>query len=87
MVNEVIEIIKDEFSPLIEVTGDTAIKNDLQLDSFEIINLICILEDKYKIEIGEMDIFSLVKVSDISDYIANKIVHLPFAHQSQKLQN
>ena len=29
MVNEVIEIIKDEFSPLIEVTGDTAIKNDL----------------------------------------------------------
>ena len=87
MVNEVIEIIKDEFSPLIEVTGDTAIKNDLQLDSFEIINLICILEDKYKIEIGVMDIFSLVKVSDISDYIANKIVHLPFAHQSQKLQN
>ena len=87
MVNEVIEIIKDEFSPLIEVTGDTAIKNDLQLDSFEIINLIWILEDKYKIEIGEMDIFSLVKVSDISDYIANKIVHLPFAHQSQKLQN
>ncbi len=72
MLTEVIEIIKETFSPPIEVTGDTAIKNDLQLDSFEIINLICILENRYKIEIGEMDVFSLVTVNDICDYIANK---------------
>jgi len=72
MLTEVIEIIKETFSPLIEVTGDTAIKNDLQLDSFEIINLICILEDRFKIEIGETDVFSLVTVNDICDYFANK---------------
>jgi long-subunit acyl-CoA synthetase (AMP-forming) len=35
--------INNTFSPLIEVTGNTAIKNDLQLDSFEIINHIIIL--------------------------------------------
>lgn len=74
MLAEVIEIIKDKFSPSIEVTGETAIKNDLQLDSFEIINLICILEDKYKIEICEIDIFSLVIVNDICKYIADKTV-------------
>ena len=72
MLTEVIEIIKETFSPSIEVTGDTAIKNDLQLDSFEIINLICILENKYQIEINEIDVFSLVTVHDICNYIANR---------------
>ena len=72
MLTEVIEIIKETFSPSIEVTGDTAIKNDLQLDSFEIINLICILENKYQIEINEMDVFSLVTVQDICNYITNR---------------
>ena len=72
MLNEVIEIIKETFSPSIEVTGDTAIKNDLQLDSFEIINLICILENKYQIEINEIDVFSLVTVQDICNYITNR---------------
>ena len=72
MLTEVIEIIKETFSPSIEVTGDTAIKNDLQLDSFEIINLICILENKYQIEINEIDVFSLVTVQDICNYITNR---------------
>lgn len=74
MLTEVIKIIEDTFSPAVEVTGDTAIKNDLQLDSFEIINLICILEETYKIDISEMDVFSLVIVNDICDYIASKAV-------------
>ncbi len=72
MLTEVIEIIKETFSPLIEVTGDTAIKNDLQLDSFEIVNLICLLENRYKIEISDMDVSSLVTVNDICNYITNK---------------
>ena len=72
MLNEVIDVIKVTFSPTIEVTGETAIKTDLGLDSFEIINLICILEEKYKVEINETEIFSLITVNDICDYIANK---------------
>lgn len=56
MLSEIIEIINKTFSPAITVNGDTAIKTDLSLDSFEIVNLICILEDRYKIEINEMDI-------------------------------
>jgi len=72
MLIEIIDIIKENFSPTIEVTGDTAIKTDLDLDSFEIINLICILETKYKIEINEMDIASLITVNDICNYLANK---------------
>ena len=72
MLTEVIQIIKETFSPRIDVTGDTAIKTDLELDSFEIINLICVLEDKYKIDINEMDIASLITVNDICNYIADK---------------
>ena len=72
MLNEVIEIIKETFSPSIEVTGDAAIKNDLELDSFDIANLICLLEERYKIEIDDTVLFSFVTVSDICNYIAKK---------------
>lgn len=72
MLTELIEMIKDTFLPTIEVTGETALKTDLALDSFEIINLIGILEDKYKIDINVMDIVSLITVEDICNYIANK---------------
>ena len=72
MLDEVIEIIKETFSPSIEVTGDTAIKNDLQLDSFEILNLIFKLENRYNTSIDEMDIYTLVTVNDICGYLAHK---------------
>lgn len=71
MLIEVIHIINDNFAPTTIVTGDTAIKTDLGLDSFEIIRLICILEDKYKININERDVVSLTTVNDICNYIAN----------------
>jgi len=66
MLNVIIEIINKTFSPAITVTGDTAIKTDLGLDSFEIVNLICILEDRYRIEINETDIRFIVTVNDIA---------------------
>ncbi|KXL52941.1 acyl carrier protein [Anaerotignum neopropionicum] len=72
MLTELIEMIKDTFAPEVEVTGDTAIKTDLNLDSFEIINLIGMLEDKYNIDINALDIVSLITVHDICNYIENK---------------
>jgi len=66
MLNVIIEIINKTFSPAITVTGDTAIKTDLGLDSFEIVNLIYILEDRYRIEINETDIRFIVTVNDIA---------------------
>ncbi len=72
MLIEVIHIIIDNFAPTIEVTGDTAIKTDLGLDSFEMIRLICILEEKYNISINERDVILLATVNDICNYIADR---------------
>jgi acyl carrier protein len=72
MLTEVINIINDTLAPTIEVTGNTAIKTDLELDSFEIMKLICILEDNFKININEMDIASFTTVNDICKYVVNK---------------
>ena len=72
MLIEVIKLINDNFAPTIEVTGDTAIKTDLGLDSFEIIRLICILEEEFKINMNERDVVSLTTVNDICYYITNK---------------
>lgn len=72
MLNELIQMMKDTYSPMTEITGGTALKTDLELDSFEIINLIGLLEDKYKIDINVMDIVSLITIEDICNYIATK---------------
>lgn len=74
MPDEIIRIIHDSFSPTIAVTGETAIKTDLELDSFEIIRLICILEEKYKISIDEREVVSLTTVKDVCDFIAHKLL-------------
>lgn len=73
MCNELIGIIKDIFSPKIEVTEHTAFKTDLEFDSFEIITMIDVLEEKYNIIINEMDMPSLVTVGDLCEYIENLI--------------
>ena len=72
MLADVIQIINDTFSPDIDVTGETAIKNDLRLDSFEILNLIFILENRYKITIDDAEVSSLVTVNDICQFLAHK---------------
>jgi acyl carrier protein len=69
MPSGLIELITDMFSPEKKVTENTAFKMDLELDSFEIINLICALEEKYDMTINEMDMASLVTVGDLSDYL------------------
>lgn len=73
MLKELIEIIQETYSPAIDINQDTALKADLEMDSFEIINFIIILEDKYKIIINEREIPFLVTVNDVCNYLKSKI--------------
>ena len=73
MLKELIEIIQETYAPAIDINQDTALKADLEMDSFEIINFIILLEDKYNIEIDEKEALNLVTVSDVYNYIQLKL--------------
>ena len=61
-----------------EVTGkgnivyDTDFVKDLRLNSFDIMNIICILEDHFDIEIPIRDVWQLRQVKDVITYMIEK---------------
>lgn len=52
------------------VAMDTEFIRDLGLNSFDIINLICAMEERFDIEIPTRDIPSLVAVKDVMAYLS-----------------
>lgn len=70
-----LEIIKEV---VYEVTGkgnitiDTDFLKDLSLNSFDIMNIICVFEERYDISIPTRDVWKLRKVSDVIEYLNEK---------------
>ena len=52
MLEEIKKILKEEYG-LTDVSEQTDIRKDLGLNSFELMNLLCILEERYGIELDE----------------------------------
>ena len=55
-----------------EVKEESTFKDDLGADSLDLFELVMAIEDEYGIEIPSEDLESIVKVSDIMDYLKNK---------------
>lgn len=55
-----------------EVKEESTFKDDLGADSLDLFELVMALEDEYGIEIPSEDLESIVKVSDIMDYLKKK---------------
>lgn len=53
----------------IEIDKNTVILRDLGVDSLEMIELVCAVEDEFDIEIADKKIKSLVTIGDLIDYI------------------
>ena len=68
----VIEIISDH--QLIDkstLSRDTHLLRDLNINSFDFIDLICAFEEEFKIEIDEERVKQLLTVGEIVDYLEN----------------
>ncbi|MCM1508048.1 MAG: acyl carrier protein [Ruminococcus flavefaciens] len=67
---KIIEIIREELciDDDVEITGETCLRKDLELDSLDTISLISALEDEYDIN-DEMDYSNLVTVNDIKSAV------------------
>ncbi len=53
----------------VKITEDTDLKNDLGLNSFELADIACSVEDEFDIEIPNKAIHSLITVGDVIKFI------------------
>lgn len=58
------------------ITEDSNLQNDLELNSFDVMNIIVDFEDTFDIEIPDEDVSGLVTVKDIEEYLAEKGVQV-----------
>ncbi len=72
--NDLLEMISDcTDGRITEVNPDDVLTSDLGLNSFELFEMICAVEDKYDIEISEKDFPLLVTVRDVVKYLEAKV--------------
>ncbi|MEE1050719.1 MAG: acyl carrier protein [Lachnospiraceae bacterium] len=58
------------------ITEDSNLQNDLELNSFDVMNIVVDFEDTFDIEIPDEDVSGLVTVKDIEEYLAEKGVQV-----------
>ncbi|EFQ58279.1 acyl carrier protein [Streptococcus downei] len=56
-----------------EVTEDTSLKDELGVDSIDLMEFVVNLEDELSIEIPDDDIEDIVKLGDMLDYLEGRI--------------
>ena len=71
MLNDFKELMRDYFD-VSNVTLKSNFKKDFGLTSFDFVNLICIIEDKYEVELEEKDYRELNTVEDLIHYLEKK---------------
>ena len=53
----------------IEITENSRLLADLKLNSLDLINLVCVVEDEFDIEIPDKKLKSLITIRDVIDFI------------------
>lgn len=72
--DDLLEILKDYTDGRItQVNPDDVMTSDLGLNSFELFDLICIIEEKYDISIPDKMLPKLITVKDIVEYLESII--------------
>lgn len=70
-IKKIIENIKD-----IEIKndfGNISLREDLNMSSLDILILIIDIEKEFKININEDEIYNIILVNDLNEYIQNKL--------------
>ena len=72
MFDEVKEIIEDNIDCTgIKLSPETILLQDLNINSLDLVELVCAFEVAYDIEVPEKDMRKFTKVKDIMSYLEN----------------
>lgn len=55
-----------------DMTRDSVLVADMELSSFDVVNVISEIEEEFGIEIPDKDIEDLITLGDIIDYVSEK---------------
>lgn len=75
MLDRIIEIICDQAcleAGETNITSNTNIREDLDIDSLDIVEIIMIIEDEFNVEISDEIIETLNTLGDLVDYIISQ---------------
>lgn len=72
MLEKLTEIIREQTGDdTIIINRESVLLADLGMNSFDLINLVCVLEDEFEVEIPDRIIGNFKTVGDVMDYISN----------------
>ncbi len=72
--NDLLEFLKDcTDGRITEVNPDDVLTSDLGLNSFELFEMICLVEEKYGIFIPDEDFPKLITVRDVVKYLESNV--------------
>ena len=70
MIEKIEKVIKDNIEDdSLKINPTTSFRDDLGLDSFEMAQLLCSLEDELNISLDDSDIIKIETVSDLIGFI------------------
>ena len=73
MLEKVAAIIREQLNQEnVEITETTRFKEDLEVDSLDLFELVMAFEEAYNVEIPSEDLEKLETVGDVMDYIRDK---------------
>jgi len=70
MINKLTALIQEHAGKdNLAITRDTALLSDLGMNSFELVELVCVVEDEFDVEIPDRAIKDFKTVGDVIDFI------------------
>lgn len=73
MLERLTEIIREQTGDnTITINEDTVLLGELGMNSFDLINAVCLIEDEFDVEIPDRVIKDFKTVGDVMDYIEGK---------------
>ncbi len=73
MFERVVEIVKEQLNlEDVEICMETSFKDDLEVDSLDLFELVMALEEEYDIEIPSEDLEQITTVGAVVKYLKNK---------------
>lgn len=74
MIEKLIAIIKDfKEDPSIEINENTVLVSDLEMDSFDLVQLVCSVEEEFDIRIPDKALKNFITIGDVVKYIESKM--------------
>lgn len=74
MIDKLVALIKEFKSDYsLDINENTVLVSDLEMDSFDLVQLVCEVEDEFGIRIPDKALKNFITIGDVAKYIESKM--------------